>query len=67
MQLCAHTAHVAVDPGTGNVELIGYVAVEDVGRIINPTMLCGQIVGAVVQGLGGTLLEQLAYDDEGSC
>jgi aerobic carbon-monoxide dehydrogenase large subunit len=61
----AHAAHVAVDPGTGHVELIDYVAVEDVGRIINPTMLRGQIVGAVVQGLGGTLLEHLAYDEEG--
>jgi aerobic carbon-monoxide dehydrogenase large subunit len=61
----AHAAHVAVDPGTGHVELIDYVAVEDAGRIVNPTMLRGQIVGAVVQGLGGTLLEHLAYDEEG--
>jgi carbon-monoxide dehydrogenase large subunit len=61
----AHAAHVAVDPRTGHVELVDYVAVEDVGRIINPAMLKGQIIGAVVQGLGGALLEPLAYDSEG--
>ena len=61
----AHAAHVAVDPGTGRVELVDYVAVEDVGRIVNPMMLRGQVVGAVVQGLGGALLEHLAYDNEG--
>jgi len=61
----AHAAHVAVDPRTGHVEVVDYVAVEDVGRIINPILLKGQIVGAVVQGLGGALLEHLVYDDEG--
>ena len=60
----AHAAHVAVDAKTGQVELIDYVAVEDVGRIINPLTLHGQTVGAVVQGLGGALLEQFIYDDE---
>jgi carbon-monoxide dehydrogenase large subunit len=39
--------------------------VEDVGRIINPLTLHGQVVGAIVQGLGGTLLEELVYDREG--
>ena len=61
----AHAAHVAVDPKTGHVELIDYVAVEDVGRIINPLTLHGQTVGAVVQGLGGALLEQFIYDEHG--
>jgi carbon-monoxide dehydrogenase large subunit len=61
----AHAAHVAVDPGTGHVALIDYVAVEDVGRIINPLTLHGQTVGAIVQGLGGALLENLAYDADG--
>jgi carbon-monoxide dehydrogenase large subunit len=50
----AHAAHVAVDPKTGHVAVIDYVAVEDVGRIVNPAMLHGQAIGAVVQGLGGT-------------
>jgi aerobic carbon-monoxide dehydrogenase large subunit len=61
----AHAAHVTVDPGTGQVEVIDYVAVEDVGRIINPAMLHGQAVGAIVQGLGGTFLEHLVYDEHG--
>jgi carbon-monoxide dehydrogenase large subunit len=61
----AHAAHVAVDPKTGHVELIDYVAVEDVGRIINPLTLHGQCVGAVVQGLGGVFLEHFVYDDDG--
>jgi carbon-monoxide dehydrogenase large subunit len=61
----AHAAHVAVDPGTGHVALLDYVAVEDVGRIINPLTLHGQTVGAIVQGLGGALLENLAYDADG--
>jgi carbon-monoxide dehydrogenase large subunit len=60
----AHAAHVAVDPRTGAVEVIDYVAVEDVGRIINPATLHGQAVGAIVQGLGGVFLEHLVYDGE---
>jgi aerobic carbon-monoxide dehydrogenase large subunit len=61
----AHAAHVAVDPGTGHVALIDYVAVEDVGRIVNPLTLHGQTIGGIVQGLGGALLENLAYDSDG--
>jgi carbon-monoxide dehydrogenase large subunit len=58
----AHAAEVAVDPKTGDVEVLDYVAVEDVGRIINPHTLHGQCVGAIVQGLGGALMEHLVYD-----
>jgi carbon-monoxide dehydrogenase large subunit len=61
----AAAAHVAVDPKTGHVELLDYVAVEDVGRIINPLTLHGQTIGAVVQGLGGTFLEHFVYDGNG--
>jgi len=61
----AHAAHVAVDPKTGHVRLIDYVAVEDVGRIINPLTLHGQCIGAVVQGLGGAFLEHFIYDEQG--
>ena len=61
----AHAAYVAVDPRTGQVEVIDYVAVEDVGRIVNPLTLHGQCVGAVVQGLGGALLEHFIYDENG--
>ena len=60
-----HAAHVAVDPRTGMVEVIDYVAVEDVGRIINPMTVMGQQIGAIVQGLGGVFLEHLVYDGEG--
>ena len=61
----AHAAYVAVDVKTGHVELIDYVAVEDVGRIINPLTLHGQCVGAIVQGLGGAFLEHFIYDENG--
>jgi len=61
----AHAAHVSVDMSTGHVEVVDYVAVEDVGRIINPATLHGQTLGAIVQGLGGTLLEHLVYDEDG--
>jgi carbon-monoxide dehydrogenase large subunit len=61
----AHAAHVAVDPDTGRVDVLDYVAVEDVGRIINPHTLHGQTLGAIVQGLGGTLSEQLVYNEDG--
>jgi carbon-monoxide dehydrogenase large subunit len=61
----AHAAYVAVDPRTGQVALMDYVAVEDVGRIVNPLTLHGQCVGAVVQGLGGALLEHFLYDENG--
>jgi carbon-monoxide dehydrogenase large subunit len=59
----SHAAHVAVDPGTGHVAVLDYVAVEDVGRIINPETLHGQAMGAIMQGLGGTFLEWLQYDE----
>ena len=61
----AHAVHVAVDRGTGSVGVLDYVAVEDVGRIVNPATLHGQCLGAIVQGLGGALLEHLVYDGEG--
>jgi carbon-monoxide dehydrogenase large subunit len=61
----AHAAYVAVDPKTGKIDVIDYVAVEDVGRIVNPLTLHGQCVGAVVQGLGGALLEHFIYDESG--
>ena len=60
-----HAAHIAIDPRTGHLEVLDYVAVEDVGRIINPHALHGQVLGAIVQGLGASILEHLVYDDEG--
>lgn len=58
-----HAAHVAVDIATGHVEVLDYVAVEDVGRMVNPMIVHGQKIGAIIQGLGGVFLEQLIYDD----
>ena len=55
-------AHVAVDPGTGDVELLDCLVVEDVGRIVNPLTVHGQAIGGMVQGLGGAFLEHLVYD-----
>jgi len=61
----SHAAYVAVDPKLGRVELLDYVVVEDCGRIINPLTLRGQIIGSVVQGLGGAFMEHLIYDEHG--
>jgi carbon-monoxide dehydrogenase large subunit len=58
-------AHVAVDAKTGDVEVLDYVCTEDVGRIANPDTLHGQVIGSIVQGLGGVFLEHLIYDDDG--
>ncbi len=60
-----HAAHVTVDPRTGLVQILDYIAVEDVGRAINPAIVHGQAIGAIVQGLGGVFLDHLIYDDEG--
>ena len=61
----AHAAHVAVDPATGEVEVIDYWVVEDIGRVLNPALVEGQTVGGVVQGLGGAFYDAIAYDDQG--
>jgi carbon-monoxide dehydrogenase large subunit len=58
-------AHVTVDPNTGHVEVLDYVVVDDVGRIINPETLHGQVLGAAVQGLGSAFSEELIYDENG--
>jgi aerobic carbon-monoxide dehydrogenase large subunit len=60
-----HAAHVSVDAKIGHVEIIDYVAVTDCGRIINPMTVRGQVIGSLVQGLGGALLEELQYDEGG--
>jgi len=60
-----HVAHVAVDPETAQVEVLAYVALEDVGRVINPLLAKGQAVGGAVQGIGATFLDELLYDEAG--
>ena len=58
----AHACHVAVDPRTGHVAVLDYVAIEDVGVAINPHIVHGQAIGALVQGLGGVFLDEIMYD-----
>jgi CO/xanthine dehydrogenase Mo-binding subunit len=60
-----HVAIVEVDPDTGAVDILKYVIAYDVGRAINPTIVEGQLVGALAQGVGGAFLEELAYDADG--
>jgi carbon-monoxide dehydrogenase large subunit len=55
---------VEVDPELGTVEIVRYVAVDDVGKAINPLIIDGQLHGAIVQGLGQALCEQCYYDPE---
>ncbi len=57
-------AHVTVDPRTGRVRLVDLAVVEDVGRVINPLTMKGQVVGGLVQGLGGAMLEEIVYDGD---
>lgn len=57
-----HVCEVEVDPETGGVALLGYVVVDDVGTIINPLTLAGQIHGGVAQGVGQVLMEQVVYE-----
>ena len=59
-----HVCEVEVDPETGEVEILRYAAVDDVGRAINPLLIDGQTHGAVVQGLGQALMERCVYDPE---
>jgi carbon-monoxide dehydrogenase large subunit len=57
-----HVCEVEIDPETGAVALAGYVVVDDVGTVINPLTLKGQIHGGVVQGVGQILMEEVVYD-----
>lgn len=61
----AHAAVVAVDLRTGFVRLLRFVVAHDCGRVINPQIVEGQIMGGVMQGIGGALYEKIVYDDEG--
>jgi aerobic carbon-monoxide dehydrogenase large subunit len=60
-----HVAVVEVDPETGGVALRKYAITYDVGKAVNPMIVDGQLVGALAQGIGGALLEELVYDEQG--
>ena len=61
----AHVVEVEVDPETGVVEIIDVSCVDDVGRVINPMIVDGQMHGGLAQGIGQALLEECRYDDDG--
>jgi CO/xanthine dehydrogenase Mo-binding subunit len=61
----AAVVHVRVDPETGHVELLAYVAAQDCGRALNPALVEGQMHGGAVQSIGYALHEQLVHDEEG--
>jgi carbon-monoxide dehydrogenase large subunit len=60
-----HVCEVEIDPETGIVEVVGYAAVDDVGNVLDPMVVEGQIHGGIAQGLGQVLGEQVVYDAEG--
>jgi carbon-monoxide dehydrogenase large subunit len=60
-----HVCEVEVDPETGKTEVVKYSVVDDVGTVINPLLLKGQIVGGVAMGLGQILKEDIHFDDGG--
>lgn len=57
-----HICEVEIDPGTGAVRVVGYWVVDDVGVVINPLLLKGQIIGGLCQGVGQALLEEVVYE-----
>ena len=61
----AHAAHVAVDVETGEVAVLDYRVVEELGRVLNPMLAEGQAVGAAVQGIGGALFDRIRHDGDG--
>jgi aerobic carbon-monoxide dehydrogenase large subunit len=60
-----HVAEVEVDPDTGGVKLLNYVALQDSGTLINPLMVDGQVRGGVAHGIGNAVLEWMGYDEVG--
>ena len=60
-----HLAEVEIDAGTGAVDIVNYVVVDDFGVTLNPLMLAGQVHGGAVQGLGQALMERAVYNADG--
>jgi carbon-monoxide dehydrogenase large subunit len=59
-----HICEIEIDPDTGSVRLDRYVAVDDVGTVINPMIVHGQVHGGIAQGLGQVLMEHCRYDED---
>jgi aerobic carbon-monoxide dehydrogenase large subunit len=62
----AHAAVVEIDTETGDVQLLRYVAVDDVGKVVNPMIVDGQIHGGITQGVAQALFEEAVYDEDGA-
>ena len=62
---CFHVCEVEVDMGTGHVQVLRYVAVQDSGKIVNPLIADGQVHGGIVHGIGNALFEWMGYDENG--
>jgi carbon-monoxide dehydrogenase large subunit len=60
-----HVCELEVDPDTGEVEIVAYASVNDIGRVVSPQIVRGQVEGGAVQGIGQALSEQVVYDDSG--
>tara|TARA_R110000868_G_scaffold39376_1_gene137050 strand:+ start:5867 stop:8173 length:2307 start_codon:yes stop_codon:yes gene_type:complete len=60
-----HACELEIDPDTGEIEVKGYVIVDDVGTVLNPLLLKGQIHGGVAQGYGQAVMERAVYDADG--
>jgi carbon-monoxide dehydrogenase large subunit len=60
----AHVCEVEIDPETGVTQMVGYAVVDDVGVVINPMLVKGQIMGGIAQGMGQVLMEDKAYDPQ---
>lgn len=60
-----HVAEVEIDPDTGRTEVVAFTAVDDVGKVVNPMIVEGQVHGGVAQGIGQALLEGALYDEAG--
>ena len=59
-----HVCEVEITPGTGEVAVVAYASVNDVGRVVNPMIVVGQLDGGALQGMGQALVEQVVYDAE---
>ena len=59
-----HICEVELDPATGEVAVVAYASVNDIGRVVSPTIVQGQVEGGAVQGIGQALCERVAYDAE---
>ena len=60
-----HVCEVEIDPATGRISVVRYTVVDDVGTVLNPLLVKGQIVGGVLQGVGQILLEDIQFDSDG--